>query len=63
MPGTYPPCGDPMPYEQQSEQKIDYVLIQNPRNYFSCDSILQGQLSRHFKSVYKNKFVELYQRL
>jgi hypothetical protein len=62
IPGNYPPCGNPLLYETQSGRKVDYVLLQNVRQYATCTSDLMFILENSFDKVYANRFVELYKR-
>lgn len=63
IPGTYPPCGNPLDYEIQVAQKLDYVLLYNLRNYKSCTPQLQGILDNEFYKVYTNAYVAVYKRI
>ena len=62
IPGNYPPCGNPLLYETQSGRNVDYVLLQNVRQYTRCTSDLMFILQNSFDKVYANRFVELYKR-
>lgn len=62
LPGSYPPCGDYRNYETQINKKIDYVLIQNPKNYYSCDTEMKSIIQQNFNLIYSNQYVELYKQ-
>lgn len=63
IPGNYPPCGNPLDYEKQIGKRIDYILIQNPRENTNCNESLLIEISKNFSLVYKNVYVKLYRRI
>lgn len=64
IPGNYPPTGNILMYEQQSGRRIDYVLLQNDRDWGTADDALRAQLDSLYTSVYTdpNRYVVLYKR-
>lgn len=64
IPGNYPPTGNMLLYEQQSGKKIDYVLLQNDRDWGSADDALRQQLDTLCTLIYTdpNRYVVLYKR-
>jgi hypothetical protein len=64
IPGNYPPTGNILAYEQQSGGRIDYVLLQNDRDWGTADDALRLQIDSLFTSVYTdpNRYVVLYKR-
>lgn len=63
IPGTYPPCGDPLAYERQIGRRIDRLTITNPKSYAQpCYHALRDSIQRHFEPVYANASVEVYRR-
>ncbi len=64
IPGEYPPCGKILAYEQQIGRKVDYVLLQNYKEYPLCSKDLQTQLDTLTSKLYEspNHYVKLYKR-